>query len=239
MHARGKYVVKETLRLYKVLGGTIIGHGETTVLIWQGKKGGNSTMILSDGISRSRMIGFVLDGSAGCDVGVEHHSNASLFETRIRHQNQKFLNFGSAGIRIGDGGNMPGRKESAEIIYENCIFDSCGTGCTGLPYAPMTSAGCGGLAILNFNDYDNVVDGCHFSRNSFGIYNVRWLLCVPPPSSRALTRRILRGRTRWPMCTCGTPASKPASMPTCTWPPRLATPSAVPSPPARRSSSLQ
>ena len=55
--------MKETLRLYKVLGGTIIGHGETTVLIWQGKKGGNSTMILSDGISRSRMIGFVLDGS--------------------------------------------------------------------------------------------------------------------------------------------------------------------------------
>ena len=45
-------------------------------------------------------------------------SNMSLFETRIRHQNQKFLGFGQAGIRIGDGGNEHGRKESAEIIYE-------------------------------------------------------------------------------------------------------------------------
>ena len=82
----GTYVVKNTLILYKVLGGTIIGHGETTVLVWRGRRGHNSTMILSDGISRSRMIGFVLDGAAGCDVGVEHHSNMSLFETRIRHQ---------------------------------------------------------------------------------------------------------------------------------------------------------
>ena len=167
----GKYVVKQTLKLYKVLGGTIIGHGESTVLVWQGQKGANSTMILSDGMSRSRMMGFVLDGSAGCDVGVEHHSNNSFFETRLRHQNQKFLNFGQAGIRIGDGGNQPGRSESAEIIYENCIFDSCGNACPGLPYKPMSATGCGALAILNFNDYDNVFDGCHFSSNSYGIYN--------------------------------------------------------------------
>ena len=69
--------MKETLRLYKVLGGTVVGHGETTVLMWQGKKGGNSTMILSDGISRSRMIGFVLDGSAGCD---SHFSISSAMD---------------------------------------------------------------------------------------------------------------------------------------------------------------
>ena len=129
-------------------------------------------MILSDGISRSRMVGFVLDGTAGADVGIEHHSNMSLFETRIRHQNQKFLGFGHAGIRIGYGGNAPGRKESSEIIYENCVFDSCGLSAScQLPFPPMTAMGCGGLAILNFNDYDNVVDGCHFSRNSYGIYN--------------------------------------------------------------------
>eukprot|EP01047_Picozoa_sp_COSAG01_P027037 COSAG01_NODE_1768_length_9274_cov_3.118583_8_plen_1187_part_00 len=167
----GKYIVKDTLTLYKVLGGSVIGDGEGTVLVWAGKKGGNSTLILSDGISRSRMMGFVLDGTAGCDVGIEHHSNNSLFETRIRHQNQKFLGFGQAGIRIGYGGNHAGRKESAEIIYENNIFHACGVGCHGLPFAPMTSTGCGAVAILNFNDYDNVFDGNHFSRNSFGIYN--------------------------------------------------------------------
>ena len=58
----------------QVLGGTVVGDGEGTVLVWAGKKGGNSTMILSDGISRSRLMGFVLDGTAGCDVGIEHHS---------------------------------------------------------------------------------------------------------------------------------------------------------------------
>ena len=41
----------------------MVGDGEGTVLVWQGKKGANSTMILSDGISRSRMMGFVLDGA--------------------------------------------------------------------------------------------------------------------------------------------------------------------------------
>jgi hypothetical protein len=177
----GKYIVKQTLVLFKVLGGTVVGDGEGTVLVWHGQKGGNSTLILSDGISRSRLIGFVLDGSAGCDVGIEHHSQLtksgngkpveSLFETRIRHQNQKFLGFGQAGIRIGDGGNQPGRKESAEIIYENNIFWRNGLACKGLPYPPMTATGCGGVAILNFNDYDNVFDGNTFVGNSFGLYN--------------------------------------------------------------------
>ena len=158
--------VKQTLVLYKVLGGAVIGTGETTVLKWAGQKGHNSTMILSDGISRSRTLGFVLDGSAGCDVGSEHHSNMSLFETRIRHQNHKFLSFGQAAIRIGYGGNAPGRKESAEIIYENNVFIGCGHSCdASLPYPPMTAKGCGGIVILNFNDYDNVIDGNFFSGN--------------------------------------------------------------------------
>ena len=75
----GQYVVTSTLKLFKVLGGTVIGTGETTVLIWRGKKGGNSTVIWSDGITRSRMIGFVLDGREGADFGVDHWSNHSLF----------------------------------------------------------------------------------------------------------------------------------------------------------------
>lgn len=30
----------------------------------------------------------------------------------------------------------------------------------------MSQRGCGGVALLNFNDYDNVFDGAHFSGNS-------------------------------------------------------------------------
>eukprot|EP00729_Bicosta_minor_P019012 gene19012-6423_t len=166
----GNYVIKNTLVLKKVLGGTIIGHGETTILTWRGKVGGNATMIWSDGVSRSRMLGFVLDGRAGADIGVDHYSNHSLFETRLRHQNQKFLGFSLAGIRVG-GCSASGCVQSAEIIYENIIFDSCGHGCKGLPYAPMSGRGCGAVVLLDFNDYDNLFDGAHFSNNSFGIYN--------------------------------------------------------------------
>ena len=151
----GRYVITETLVLYKVIGGAIIGVGEETVLVWKGPQGGNSTMIWSDGIARTRLMGFVMDGTAGCSVGVQHQSNESLFETRIRHQNQKFLGFGQAGIRI-DNGKYHGFLASAEIIYENNIFDSCGHACKGLPYPPMTATGCGAVAILNFND-------CEFS----------------------------------------------------------------------------
>eukprot|EP00041_Stephanoeca_diplocostata_P036907 m.1367853 g.1367853 ORF g.1367853 m.1367853 type:complete len:882 (-) comp24953_c0_seq26:1953-4598(-) len=194
----GKYRITKTLIVQDALGATIVGTGETTVLVWDGKRSSDTTnagnmgtdtqrvgtsappppvpgatdatMILSDGMSRSRLMGFVLDGTNGADVGVEHRSIHSLFETRIRHQNQKFINFKKAGIRIGYGGNFPGRVESAEILYENCVFDSCGWGCKGLPYPPMTANGCGGVAALNFNDYDNLFDGCHFRNNTYGIY---------------------------------------------------------------------
>ena len=159
----GRYVIKKTLVLHDWLGMTLIGTGETTVLVWKGAAGHNSTMIWSDGISRSRLMGFVLDGTAGCDIGVDHASNHSLFETRLRHQNQKFLGFGQAGIRVGGHKSM---LESAEIIYENCIFDSIGHACKGLPFPPMSQSGCGAVTLLNFNDYDNVFDGCEFSNNA-------------------------------------------------------------------------
>ena len=59
----GRYVVKKTLVLHDVLGMAVIGAGEDTVLVWKGPPGHNSTMIWSDGVSRSRLMGFVLDGT--------------------------------------------------------------------------------------------------------------------------------------------------------------------------------
>ena len=109
---------------------------------------------MSDGCSRTRFQGLVFDGQHVADVGVEHDAHApGLFETRIRHQNNKFINFEVAGIRIG--ANTTDRKlETSEVLYENCIF----------------AGNSNGIQILNFNDYDNTFDGCLFADNSYGIF---------------------------------------------------------------------
>eukprot|EP00729_Bicosta_minor_P016810 gene16810-34996_t len=120
-------------------------------------------MLLSDGCSRFRFQGLVFDGQHTADIGIEHDAHApGLFETRIRHQNNKLINFGTAGIRIG---NIPhtstnGKLETSEVLFENCIFAHNGGGTSG-------TVG-GGILILNFNDYDNTFDGCTFVNNSAG-----------------------------------------------------------------------
>lgn len=54
----------------------------------------------------------------------------------------------------------------AQVLYENNVFLNCGRG-------PACMSGqnphCGGVALLNFNDYDNAFDGCHFVNNSRGV----------------------------------------------------------------------
>ena len=111
--------------------------------------------------------GLVFDGQLSAAVGFEHDAHSpGLFETRIRHQNSKWINFGTAGIRIGFN-TTGGKLETSEVLYENLVFANNGHACgtTGTEGFP----GCGGIAILNFNDYDNTFDGCHFSDNSYGI----------------------------------------------------------------------
>jgi len=54
------------------------------------------------------------------------------------------------------------KLETSEVLYENLVFANNGHG-------PGCGGGCGGIAILNFNDYDNTFDGCHFTDNSNGI----------------------------------------------------------------------
>ena len=110
----GTYKITGTLRLFRGLGVLIIGQGEGSRLVWGGEQGG--TMLVSDGLSRSRFVGLVFDGQGTAAVGFEHDSHApGLFETRIRHQNNKFVNLLTAGIRIGH--NRTGHKVTAALQF--------------------------------------------------------------------------------------------------------------------------
>ena len=148
----GTYKITQTLRLFRGLGILIVGDGERTRLLWAGEKHGR--LLLSDGLSRSRFVGLVFDGADTAAVGFEHDSHSpGLFETRIRHQNNKFVNFLTAGIRIGM--NRTGHKlETSEVLYENSVFanngnqDEIALNCT-------IFGGCGGVVILNFNDCES------------------------------------------------------------------------------------
>eukprot|EP00040_Diaphanoeca_grandis_P030531 m.180555 g.180555 ORF g.180555 m.180555 type:complete len:813 (+) comp32026_c0_seq1:65-2503(+) len=158
----GTYLITKPLILTTILGGMVVGEGELTQLVWGGATGGK--MLVSDGCSRSRFVGLVFDGQNQAAVGFEHDAHSpGLFETRIRHQNNKFVNFQIAGIRIGYN-RTNGKLETSEVLYENSVFANIGQSST------CASGGCGGVVILNFNDYDNTFDGCHFFNSSYGIY---------------------------------------------------------------------
>ena len=56
--------------------------------------------------------------------GAEHDARRpGLYETRIRHQVNKFTNFLTAGVRVGYNKTGAGKLESSEMLFENCIFD--------------------------------------------------------------------------------------------------------------------
>jgi hypothetical protein len=149
----GKYRITKTLVLgkrggkyggFRLRGILLVGHGRDTNLIWDGEK--NGIMFWSLGATNSRYLGIVWDGQGKASVGIDHKS--SHFETEVRHQHEAFLNFTEAGIRIGKGW-----LQTAEVLYENCLFERCKTG----------------VALLKFNDYDNTFDGCEFRQCDQGI----------------------------------------------------------------------
>jgi hypothetical protein len=151
----GKYRITKTLVLgkrggkfggYRLQGMLLVGHGRNTVMVWDGEEKG--VMFWSLGSANSRYVGLTWDGRGKAAVGIDH--NASHFETELRHQHEAFLNFTEAGIRIGKG-----PLQSAEILYENCLFENCRIG----------------VALLKFNDYDNTFDGCEFRNCGQGIVN--------------------------------------------------------------------
>jgi hypothetical protein len=176
----GTFRITKTLLVVKILGGAVIGHGEATILQWAGEKGGK--MMEDGGVTRTRFVGIVFDGQGIAGVGFEHDGRRpGLYETRIRHQVNKFTNFLTAGLRVGYNKTGGGKLESSEMLFENCIFDKCGRDTPACAPRQKSAAspahdgspgtiGCGGVVLLHFNDYDNTFDGCLFADNQFGIY---------------------------------------------------------------------
>lgn len=152
----GKYRITKTLDFdeSRPSGVSIIGHGRSTIIQWDGEVG-ERMLWVHGGAVHSRYVGLTWDGNDKASVGVDHASKT--FETEVMHLHEAFLNFTAAGIRIGyqdkDKVSTEKRLESAEMEFNNCLFDNCRRG----------------VAILNFNDYDNTFDGCEFRRCGIGI----------------------------------------------------------------------
>jgi len=142
----GTYRITKTLTLTKKQGAMLVGHGQTTRIVWNGPM--NGTMYWSNGVTSSRYIGLIWDGANRAAVGVDHASK-NLYESRNRHQDEAFLNFRSAGIRVGYNQVTP----TAEMMFRNCLFQGCSNG----------------VAFLQWNDYNNDFEGCDFRDCGIGI----------------------------------------------------------------------
>ncbi len=96
----GTYRITRTLQipLGRFLGVTLLGHGRTTVLAWDGAPGGRMFWT-QDGMPYSRYVGLTWDGRGKAAVGFDH-SCLKIFETEVRHQHEAFINCTEAGVRI-------------------------------------------------------------------------------------------------------------------------------------------
>ena len=145
----GTYRITQTLTVTGPLEGVMmVGHGRSTRIVWDGAKGGR--MFWSNGAAYSAYIGLTWDGKGKAAVGFDHDAKRR-FETEIRHQHEAFRNFTECGIRIGH----EQKYASAEILYDNCLFENCRIG----------------FALLSFNDYNNTFDGCEFRNCDTGIHD--------------------------------------------------------------------
>ena len=150
----GTYRITKTLDFNqnRPLGISIIGHGRSTTIRWDGQEGGRMLWLHGGAVHMARYIGISWDGAGKAAVGIDHDSKT--FETEVLHQHEAFRNMTDAGIRIGykTPTDEP-RNASAEMEYFNCLFENCRRG----------------VAFLAFNDYDNTFDGCEFRRCDIGI----------------------------------------------------------------------
>ena len=149
----GTYRITKTLELggeqckSGIVGGTIIGNGRSTRIAWDGEPGG--VMLKSLGYTHSSYVGFVLDGRGKAATGLLHAGN--MYETDMLYRHVAFLNFTGEAVSIGR--KHAGNLETAEVFFDNCLFDHCAAG----------------IVIDEYNDYDNLFAGCEFRDCGQGI----------------------------------------------------------------------
>ena len=156
----GTYRLTSTLRLGGPQGhggianAAIIGNGRSTRIVWDGPP--DSSMILELGFTHGNYLGFVLDGRGQARIGVQHSS--FMFGTNLLYRDVAFLNMTGNGVSVG----LPRHKgygdrfeglETAETVFDNCLFENCFRG----------------MYIGEYNDYDFVFNGCEFRDCGYGI----------------------------------------------------------------------
>lgn len=139
-------------------GISLIGHGRTTIIAWDGKTGG-IMFSQSTGWPLARYVGLTWDGRGKAAIGFLHRC-MKRFETEVKHQHEAFLNFTESGIHLGGGA-----LATAEISYTNCLFDNCNTGIL-INGADQRSDN----NKPNFNYLDNTVSGCEFRNCARGVF---------------------------------------------------------------------
>ncbi len=129
-------------------GITLLGHGRTTVLAWDGEVGGRMFWT-GEGMLYTRYVGLTWDGRGKAAVGFDHAAQKT-FETEMRHEHEAYLNFTEAGIRVGHAVQVA----TAETHYYNCLFERCKAG----------------VLLQSFNVLDHTFDGCEFRHCGVGVY---------------------------------------------------------------------
>lgn len=147
----GVYKITNSLTWRQCTGVALVGCGRNTVITWHGASGG--TMFLSDGATYTRYTGITWDGRNLAAHGYYHHST-NFYETRIRHDHEKFLNFIDAAIR-SYGGGANGYTATAETSVWNCLFSRCAIGFSN--------------GTDQYNSYAWILDGCEFLDCGTGI----------------------------------------------------------------------
>jgi hypothetical protein len=147
----GKYRITRTLTITESSGAWLVGHGRATVISWDGEDGGR--MYWSNACRDVLYEGLVWNGRGKAATLIEHQSQ-SYYETWIRYLHCAFVNGREQGVVVGLN---PAKNQSAELWFKNCLFANCGAG----------------ASFLEFNDYDNLFDGCEFTDCGIGVHAVR------------------------------------------------------------------
>jgi hypothetical protein len=150
----GTYRITKMLNMTgPALGVSWLGHGRDTRIVWDGEE--NGTILCEDGFAQNaRYEGFIFDGRGKAGIGFWHNSN-TRFETEEIHRNMAFVGFRKSGIHMELNWRDKGDKyATAEIVFQNCLFEDCGTG----------------VWSGSFNDYNYTYEGCEFIRCGTGIY---------------------------------------------------------------------
>lgn len=146
-----KTLVFESAQPGRLLGTTLLGCGRSTRVVWDGPADPEAPMlwIKTGAAHTARYVGMVWDGQGRAGFGIDHRSDS--FETVVVHQHLAFRDITGTGVRVGQG-----RFQSAEMLFDNCLFERCGVG----------------VGYTEFNDYNNTIDGCEFRDCGIGVLDV-------------------------------------------------------------------